>query len=672
MNTSVITHAPAQYSPAECWLNLPAELRERPQWALAGPDKRPRTVGGAPASSTDPTTWADFDTACAAAAAFGDQWQVGYMLHQDDPFCCIDLDVKPDTAPNDRARFERIIATMDSYTERSRSGLGWHVWVRANIGTGRRRDGVEVYSQERFIICTGDVAHPLSIAERQGVIDGMISQMAPPAPEIALTGPDTPDLAAVARAEADSGEMGRLWRGDWQGRYGSKSAADLALVKFLLALTGSPRECWATFRLSSLGQREKAARADYARGTLAVANQHLEKDAYHIRCGREAWESMCRNIQDAPASTVDDPSASFTLEFAMTTDTATLKLDYLLDPWLPLRCVVGFFGRGSTAKSSFLASMAAAISKNASTLWISVEEPDDWIKVRHIRCGGADQTLAVVKAIESKRDREGRVVASSFNVLTDLEPAITQARQALAERERPPLRLVVLDTAVGLTRWGKGESPNDDAAVKKLLAHLQAWAERHNLTIAIIGHANKGTHEHLADTVMGAAAWTNSPRLSFIHAADHREDHTYVVRTAKTNFEAFGAPYRTAAVHTLYEREGGPDTVLVKVEPEPIVWGSVDSMEMFKDATKVPRGEEKGDGPMPSNPTVPELVVRALVEAVMEAAPGEYVTREHVEQRYGKPIDRSRWQKVEQHLMGHPIVNIERGEKNRAMYRRLL
>ena len=356
----------------------------------------------------------------------------------------------------------------------------------------------------------------------------------------------------------------------------------------------------------------------------------------------------------------------------MSTDTATLTLEYLLDPWLPLRCVVGFFGRGSTAKSSFLASTAAAISGFASTLWISVEEPDDWIKVRHIRCGGADKTLVVLKAMESKRDREGRVVASNFNVLTDLEPAIEQAKAAFSAQQRPPLRLVVLDTAVGLTNWGKGESPNDDAAVKKLLAHLQAWAEKHELTIAIIGHANKGTHDHLADSVMGAAAWTNSPRLSFIHAADRREDHTYVVRTAKTNFEAFGAPYRTEAVHTLYERQGGPDTVLVRVVTEPIVWGSVDSMEMFKEATKVPVPDSDGDGFVSSPPKVPEVVLGNLIEAIMTVPVGECVTREQVEQRYGKQVDRARWQKVELQLTGHPAVKVERGEKNKALYRRTL
>lgn len=92
---------------------------------------------------------------------------------------------------------------------------------------------------------------------------------------------------------------------------------------------------------------------------------------------------------------------------------------------------------------------------------------------------------------------------------------------------------------------------------------------------------------------------------------------------------------------------------------------------MFKEAVKVPRDADAGgDGPPPSQPKVPEQVARTLIEALLEVAPGQTVTREQVEQRYGKPVDRSRWQKVEDTLFHHPMVQIERGDKNKAIYRR--
>lgn len=288
---------PAKMAPAtpqpERWGCLPAALRDRPQWVLADGNKRPLTADGRAASSTDPNTWTDFDTACRAAAAKG--LHIGYMLHESDPFACIDLDVKDETTQEHVERFQKIVAAFDSYTERSRSGKGLHVWVEGKIGRGRKRDGVEVYSQERFIICTGDTYIDRPVANRQELLGKLASEMRPStstSTEIQLDGDDAPDWSLAAYAAADSGELGRLFAGDWQGRYPSQSEADLALVKLLLPHADSPRECWLTFRLSKLGERDKAGRLDYARTTLSLAAQHLANDAAHVQHGQQIAESL--------------------------------------------------------------------------------------------------------------------------------------------------------------------------------------------------------------------------------------------------------------------------------------------------------------------------------------------------------------------------------------------
>jgi hypothetical protein len=278
------------------WPRIPAELRERPQWCLAGQNKRPLTADGRPASVTDPATWTDFDTASRSAAARG--CGIGYVQTADDPFACIDMDVKDGTAPEALGRYQSIIGQFDSYTEHSQSGRGFHVWVKGKIGDGKRRDGVEVYSQARFMICTGNVVRDQPIAERQALLINMVAQMAPEAPaDIELTGDDCPDWSAATRAAEDSGELGRLFSGDWQGRYESGSEADLALVKLLLPHTGSPLECWRTFQLSKLGEREKngqvkAKRRDYARRTMALAVQHLSNDAASVQHGQAMADGL--------------------------------------------------------------------------------------------------------------------------------------------------------------------------------------------------------------------------------------------------------------------------------------------------------------------------------------------------------------------------------------------
>src|SRR5262245_47994031 len=113
---------------AERWQRIPAELRQRAQWCISpGTDteKAPHTASGRPAKVNDSTTWTDFDTACRAATERS--WHVGYMLDVNDPFTCIDLDVRDGTPEVEVQRYEKIIAALDSYTERSRSGRGWHV-----------------------------------------------------------------------------------------------------------------------------------------------------------------------------------------------------------------------------------------------------------------------------------------------------------------------------------------------------------------------------------------------------------------------------------------------------------------------------------------------------------------------------------------------------------------
>lgn len=364
-----------------------------------------------------------------------------------------------------------------------------------------------------------------------------------------------------------------------------------------------------------------------------------------------------------------DPSA-ITLEFARSTDTATIRLDYLVDPFLPARCVVCFSGRGSTAKSSFLASLSAQVSPYASTLWLSVEELSDWIRVRHIKAGGQDGALAVVAAVAAKKDAQGRVISSNFNIYEHLEPAILKMQSSLQSEGKPILRLIVLDTAVGLTNWAKGESPNDDSAVKRLLAYLQALAEKHNLTIAFIHHANKQRMlDHFVDTVAGSSAWTNSPRLSFVHARDRREEHAYVVRVAKSNLtQAFGMSYRTDPIHTLHERSEGADSVLCRVLLEPIVWGEEESMLLYEEATRKPHDDEEGGG---QKLGLVDRVIQTLVELVNMSP--EPVTRELVHGRLGREIQRREWTKVDEQLricaFLHKVV-IEAGPQNKALYRR--
>jgi hypothetical protein len=409
----------------------------------------------------------------------------------------------------------------------------------------------------------------------------------------------------------------------------------------------------------------EAKRADEERSAKVVEDLRRMEEAKLETARLKAGVAL-----PPPPST--DPNL-IVLEWAMPKDLTELKMEYLYDPFLPAKCLVGFYGRGSTAKSTFLATLAAAKSEDWSTLWISAEELKDWITQRHLRAGGAVGTLAVFAHKAVKQDQHGRVICSTFDVYRDLEGSIAQAMAACMSHYNPPrpLRLVVLDTAVGLTTWGKGENANDDGAVKRLLGYLQSLAEQHNLCIAIIGHSNKQKHDHFADTVAGSSAWTNSPRLSFVHAADRREEYAYVMRVAKSNLSSrFAVAYTTEPVLALHQHEDGQASVLCRVNLAPVVWGEVDSMELFEDATRKPEEDSDSGQLSPQKQTLVENAIIALVEMVMATPPDQHVTRDDIERQLGRTVDRARWTKIDGHLQNHPVVIMERGDKHRVMYRR--
>lgn len=165
------------------WLRLPAEMRQRKQWAVAtlSPipgeadkvDKIPRhPVSRLKADSTDPNTWGTFEEAVNSGCA-----GIGFMLTADDPFVVIDLDDKGDLTEEQRARHRKIYEAFDSYAELSQSGKGVHIILRGHVGGGLNRDRVEIYDQERFIICTGNIIRNQEVRDHRELIDRLVHEM---------------------------------------------------------------------------------------------------------------------------------------------------------------------------------------------------------------------------------------------------------------------------------------------------------------------------------------------------------------------------------------------------------------------------------------------------------------------------------------------------------------
>lgn len=290
--------------------NIPEELRWDAQWAIAGPDesnqfKAPHGLGPRGIFKLSPTQsihWRDFETVREYAEA-NPPHGIGYILTKKDPYTVIDLDVKnANNEPNpekwtkqeDLDRYMRIIQAMDSYTEASASGQGVHIWVRGYIGEGCKRDGVEVYSQERFIVCTGNVIAKKDIEERQELLSILVAEIRRAGGgKVELVerveSEDDETILERARTAENSDKFNTLYSGDWSG-YPSQSEADLALMSIFTFYSKSNEQCRRLFRTSGLGQRKKAVKNNY----------YLDQTLRLIR-GREQGEEAVDAVGEAAA-----------------------------------------------------------------------------------------------------------------------------------------------------------------------------------------------------------------------------------------------------------------------------------------------------------------------------------------------------------------------------------
>ncbi|MGL6211970.1 MAG: hypothetical protein ACRC14_19260, partial [Paracoccaceae bacterium] len=238
----------------------------------------------------------DFDTACHLAT----EWRglIGFVLSASDPFACIDLDVKDETTADDMARFNSILTSFNSYSELSRSGRGMHIWVRGNIGPGCKRGGVEVYSQERFIICTGNVHIDGLVEDRQELLANMVMQMRPAdyTAEPLADAPEKDDdttLIERAKGAANGEKFMMLTNGHWQGRYSSQSEADMALMSIIAFYSPNNEQCRRIFRGTELGKREKASEDDrYLNLTLEPIRGRQAGEQRRAQQARDAFKQV--------------------------------------------------------------------------------------------------------------------------------------------------------------------------------------------------------------------------------------------------------------------------------------------------------------------------------------------------------------------------------------------
>lgn len=153
---------------------IPNALKAVQQWVLwrvvdrgGKRAKIPFQQNGKPASSTDPGTWADFDTVLLAYNE-GGYSGVGFVLSESDRFCGADFDHcrNRETGEIDQTVLDAV-NTLDSYSEISPSGEGVRVIFAGGLPEGKNVNAgaVEFYQTGRYLTITGHVIRDKGIRQ---------------------------------------------------------------------------------------------------------------------------------------------------------------------------------------------------------------------------------------------------------------------------------------------------------------------------------------------------------------------------------------------------------------------------------------------------------------------------------------------------------------------------
>lgn len=195
--------------------DIPPQLKEQDCWVawryVWKPDREKWTKmpvdasTGRRAKSNDPETWSDFDTVSGYHEnPDTDTAGVGFMFDPEATVVGVDLDDVRDVetgSPDPEAK--KIVNTLDSFTEVSPSGTGYHVYLHGVLPSeGKRRSGdIEMYDSGRFFTVTGHHAEgtPTTVNHRNGSLQEVHQE---------YVADESDERDAHGRVDKPSGESG--------------------------------------------------------------------------------------------------------------------------------------------------------------------------------------------------------------------------------------------------------------------------------------------------------------------------------------------------------------------------------------------------------------------------------------------------------------------------------
>ena len=257
--------------------SIPEELKQVKQWVCWDGTKLPKNpYTGGNAQSNNPQTWSDYQTAVDAVDKYHFSG-IGFMFAP--PYFGVDLDHCIDN----QDFCDEFVESLQSYAEYSQSGTGLHIICKGTLPEGaRRRGNIEMYSDRRYFIMTGNVYNPqyakiIDCTEKIKVLHSkyLYSERPNVAPKaFEPMSMDDHEVIDKARNCKTGALFQLLYSGNWEGLYPSQSEADIALCNHLAFWTQKNTEQMDRIFRSSGLMREKW---DKKRGSLTYGQITVQK-----------------------------------------------------------------------------------------------------------------------------------------------------------------------------------------------------------------------------------------------------------------------------------------------------------------------------------------------------------------------------------------------------------
>jgi AAA domain len=620
---------------------IPAELRARDQWLLARPDvkgalKVPSTIRDGvlyPGSSIDRSTWLSFDIAMGWALHLG--LGLGYCLAADDPFACIDCDVKGPHNETDQTKwtpqdridgFWQLAEKADSFVEWSQSGKGLHIWVEAAPEDGAKHDGVEVYTRDRFIVCTGNVAIDKLIANRQPLVNQVVLWIRThqgakhQAKTLVEIDPVEPDSAIWRRASgaANGAKFIALCEGDWAAMgYPSQSEADMALLSTFTLHSPSNEQCRRMFLETELGKRDKATKDDrYLDLTLKRLRGAQAEEAARVRALKASLAlptdppppgpevpMIWINGDYWPANTPQLPQDALVMR---TADTIIMKvIDWLWPGFIACSFLNLVVGETAAGKSTVLADVTARtttgrpwpgedlntpLRQPGRVLWLGSEDPMEILTVPRLRaCGAELSRITEIQGVTRLGQR------NTFSMQDDL--AMVRAEIAKGLQAGAPYAMLVIDPITSYLHGGKLRKVdmNDSGQLRTVLEPWLRLAQETGIAVVGVTHLAKDTTRTLLHRVLGGGAFAQLCR-SLLAVVNLPEEGQFEKAVLQVKSNLPGVKQGAWRFHTA-QKVVGQDQHKRSIEANFPVWDHIDtsiSAESLAGGKRGPMSTQEG------------------------------------------------------------------------------